>query len=101
MTRPISTLGFIGDANTEFPDLVLLQLADLGLVIPVEQLNDWPAAAGTGSYDRTATRLGDYGWAVLDPVTDAGGWRTSTSPPSPARLRMASATGAPGCSRSA
>lgn len=25
------------------------------------------AAAGTGSYDPTATRWGDYSWAVLDP----------------------------------
>lgn len=28
------------------------------------------AAAGTGPYDKNATRWGDYSWAVLDPATD-------------------------------
>jgi len=49
------------------------------------------AAAGSGPYDRKATRWGDYSWAVLDPTADAVWLATEYMPPpasqTPDRLR--------------
>jgi integrase len=39
ITTQFSTFGFIGDTNTKFPDLAL-ELADLGLLIPMEELGN-------------------------------------------------------------
>ena len=39
------------------------------------------AAAGTGPYDPTATRWGDYSFAVLDPTTDSVWMATEYIPP--------------------
>jgi hypothetical protein len=49
------------------------------------------AAAGSGPYDRDATRWGDYSWAVRDPANDAFWLATEYMPPrrsqTPDRLR--------------
>jgi len=39
------------------------------------------AATGSGPYDKTATRWGDYSWAILDPTHDSFWFATEYIPP--------------------
>jgi hypothetical protein len=66
MTSEISTFGFIGDGDTELPDLAL-ELADLGLLTPVEALGGSVAALSrslAGGAGRTGGGLDAPGVAV-------------------------------------
>jgi hypothetical protein len=87
MTSEISTFGFIGDSDTELPDLAL-ELADLGLLIPVEALGDRVAAL--------SRRLAWDQEVPLLPAACGRGHRPQrTTNPAAPRLRLALGTRPP------